>query len=90
MIGAIKKAAWFIWDFLIPRFITEDVAVRIEGTGMGWSSVEIVCCMDDVQPWEKFDGIAEVDAFQWLGFGITYRVGNFRPWGTAPRGDGNA
>jgi len=30
--------------------------------------------------WLLFDGIAEVDYFTWLGFGITYRIGNFRNW----------
>lgn len=89
MIGAIKKAARFAWGVLIPRFITEDVALRYAGNGLedGWGCYEIVCAMVDVDPWETFDAIAEVDAFQWLGFGLTYRVGNLRPWGTAPWGD---
>ena len=89
MIGAIKKAASFAWDFLIPRFITEDVALRYAGNGLeeGWGCSEIVCSMEDVEPGERFDGIAEVDAFMWFGIGVTYRVGNFRAWGTSPRGD---
>lgn len=89
MIGAIKKAAWFAWDFLIPRFITEDVALRYAGNGLedGWGCYEIVCSMEDVEWCETFDAIAEVDAFQWLGFGMTYRVGNLRPWGTSSWGD---
>lgn len=87
MIAAIKKAARFAWDYLIPRVITEDVAVAMVGGGENWDAFEIVCSMEDVEPGERFDGIAEVDAFQWLGFGMTYRVGNFRPWGTSPWGD---
>ncbi len=73
MIAAIKKAARFAWDYLIPRFITEDVAVAMVGS-------EIVCSMEDVEPGERFDGIADVDAFMWFGIGVTYRVGNFRKW----------
>ena len=80
MIAAIKKAARFAWDYLIPRFITEDVAVSMVGGGENWDAFEIVCSMSDVQPGEVFDGVAEVDAFQWLGFGVTYRIGSFRKW----------
>ena len=87
MIAAIKKAARFAWDYLIPRFITEDVAVAMVGGWENWDAFEIVCSMEDVEPGERFDGIAEVDAFMWFGIGVTYRVGNFRAWGTSPRGD---
>lgn len=80
MIAAIKKAASFAWDYLIPRFITEDVAVAMVGSGGNWDAFEIVCSMEDVEPGERFDGIAEVDAFMWFGIGVTYRVGNFRKW----------
>lgn len=78
---------WFLFDFLVPRFITEDVAVsRSPGEDSGnWECWVIECAMSDVQPGERFDGIAEVDAFTWLGFGITYRIGNFRPWEGAER-----
>lgn len=87
MIAAIKKAARFAGDYLIPRFITEDVAVAMVGSGDNWDTFEIVCSMEDVEPGERFDGIAEVDAFMWFGIGVTYRVGNFRAWGSDPWGD---
>lgn len=88
MIAAIKKAARFACDYLIPRFITEDVAVAMVGSGDNWDAFEIVCSMEDVEPGERFDGIAEVDAFMWFGIGVTYRVGNFRAWGGSdPWGD---
>ena len=87
MIAAIKKAARFAWDYLIPRFITEDVAVAMVGGGENWDAFEIVCSMEDVASGERFDGIAEVDAFMWFGIGVTYRVGNFRAWGSDPWGD---
>lgn len=86
MIEKIKIAARFAWDVLVPRFITEDVALKHMGDGdpADWASYDIVCAMEDVQPGEMFDGVATVDAFQFLGMGITYRIGNFRPW---PRGN---
>ena len=88
VVAAIKSFALFAWDVLIPRFVSEDVALRYVGDEITtdrteWSAYEIVCCMEDVDWWETFDAIAEVDAFQWLGFGITYRIGNFRKWGAA-------
>jgi hypothetical protein len=67
-----KAALWFVWDFLIPRFITEDVALRYVGddftaTWSEWDDYEIACSLMDVEPGECFDGIATVDAFQFLG-----------------------
>lgn len=75
-------ASWlrFAADILIPRFITEDVALMRVGPGSGWDDFEIACSMIDVQPGERFDGVASVDAFQWLGFGFAYRIGDFRVW----------
>ena len=90
MIETLKRAAWFVWDFLIPRFITEDVALRYVGDEFTtdwreWDSFELVCSMADVYPAERFDGIAQANSFTWLGFGATYRVSNFRPWPGAAR-----
>ncbi len=86
MIDKIKFAILFAWNVLVPRFITEDVALRYVGDDFTapwseWDDWEIACSLDDVQPGESFDGIATVDAFQFLGIGITYSIGNFRPWG---------
>ena len=53
---------------------------RHGGRRGNWDAFEIVCSMEDVEPGERFDGIAEVDAFMWFGIGVTYRVGNFRKW----------
>lgn len=79
-----KAIAAFIWD-MAPRFITEDVALRYVGdpittTRSEWGDYEIECSLSDVEPGESFDGIATVDSFVFLWFGITYRVGNFRAW----------
>ncbi len=73
----LRRAA----DILVPRFLTEDVALRFVGgdrTGLG--TYEIVCCMNDVLPGEAFDAVATVDSFSWLNIGITARVRNVRPW----------
>lgn len=74
--------ALFVWDFIIPRFITEDVALRyVPGCDPAdWGAYEIVCSLSDVEPGEVFDAVATVDAFSFLFFGITYRIGNFRAW----------
>lgn len=66
---------------LIPRFITEKVAIEHNGgEDGGWADWDIVCSLEDVEPGEVFDGIATVDAFTWLGRGVTYRIGDFQPW----------
>lgn len=72
----------FLIDILVPRFITEDVALSFSGHGAAtdWGNYAIVCSMADVGPDEWFDGVATVDSFQFLGFGVTYRIGNFRRW----------
>lgn len=75
----------FALDFIVPRFITEDVALRYVGDPVApnmseWGDYEIACSLADVQPGEEFDGIGSVDAFQFIGFGLVYRVGNFRPF----------
>lgn len=63
-------------DLIIPRFITEDVALHDNGQGY-----EIVCCMDDVQPGERFDGVATMRCFNLFGSGIwPKQVGEVRPW----------
>lgn len=69
-------------DWLVPRFITEDVALEYNGAGdrADWNSYDIVCSMEDVSYGERFDGVATVDAFQFFGCGITYRIGDFRNW----------
>ena len=83
LLDKAKTAGLFLWDFLIPRFITEDVALRYVGddftaTWSEWDDYEIACSLTDVEPGEYFDGIAEVDCFTWLGIGFAYRLGNFR------------
>lgn len=81
MTNEIKRLAQFAWDYLIPHFTTYDVAIERISDGNRWGDFEIVCCLCDVEPGERFDGVATVDSFEFLGLGITYRIGNYRPWG---------
>jgi hypothetical protein len=80
LLSKAKAAALFLWG-LFPRFISEDVALRYVGSDPDdWSGYEIACSMEDLEPGERFDAIATVDAFSFLVFGMTYRIGNFRPF----------
>lgn len=65
-------------DILVPRFVTEDVAVK----QVGRSSIhEIVCSMKDVRPGERFDGVATMRTFNLFGFGLfPAQVGDVRRW----------
>ena len=87
MIAAIKKAARFAWEYLIPHFETEEVALTYIGDDFTvdqseWSAYEIICPLKCVEPGEEFMAIAEANSVTWLGIGITYRIGNYRPWPT--------
>lgn len=75
-----------ILEIVIPRFTTEDVALQRTQPGNSWECFDIVCAMDDVQEYERFDGIATVDSFVFLGIGFTYKIANFRPWSDLPSG----
>lgn len=72
---------------LVPRFVTEDVALIISDRDDGKTVFDIACSMEDVLPGEEFDAIATVDAFTWVNVGIPYRVRNTRPW-AAPQSGG--
>lgn len=68
-------------DLLVPRFITDDVAMRyVGGPTDDFDSYEIVCHMKDVRLGERFSAVASVESFVWLNFGVSLRIGNFRPW----------
>ena len=81
MIARALRPLCIAAGLLVPRVLTEDVALRFVGgdrTDLG--SYDIVCCMNDVQPGDAFDAVATVDSFGWLNIGITARVRNVRPW----------
>lgn len=70
----------FAADIIVPRFITEEVALAHVGPGRDWDDYHLVCSLSAVRPGERFDGVATVDSFTWLGMGLTYRVRDFRLW----------
>ncbi|HCK4323262.1 TPA: hypothetical protein N0J77_002684 [Pseudomonas aeruginosa] len=66
-----------ILDILIPRFITERVALLEANDG----HLEIACALSDVRPGERFDAIATMRGFNLLGRIIFPRmIGAPRPW----------
>lgn len=63
-------------DIIVPRFITEDVALEFDG-----DHYMVVCCMADVRPGERFDGIGTMRTFNLFGVAIFPKhVGEVRPW----------
>lgn len=70
------------FDIVIPRFKTEDVAVAIIFCHhCDEPHAQPVCCMDDVDPWEHFDGIMTMSCFNLFGYGLFPRqVSEIRPW----------
>lgn len=55
--------------FLIPHFVTEDVAVVWGMDG----ELTVVCSMDAVEPDETFDGVARVQCFTLFGWAWFYK-----------------
>lgn len=63
-------------DILLPRFITEEVALRDDG-----DHLVIACSMRDVKPGETFAAVGSIRSFNLLGQAIFPRtVGEPRPW----------
>lgn len=83
LIGAFILACRGGWSFLrfaadrlVPRFLTEDVAVASRG-----DVPDVVCSMLDIEPGEEFAGIATVRSFTWFGLCFLPRqIGAIRPW----------
>lgn len=69
-------------DILVPRFLTEDVAVSVTYCGhCDEPHLQPVCAMTDVEPGERFDGIMTMRCFNLFGRGLFARqVGEIRPW----------
>lgn len=63
----------FLYDFLIPHWVTENVAY----VGNGPEDFYILCAEDDLNEFDIYDGIAESKALAWLFWGffatITFR-----------------
>ena len=54
-----------LFEFIIPRFVSENVAVKKGGPG----EYHIVCCEDDLKPGDSYDFLAPCKSISWLGFG---------------------
>lgn len=69
-------------DILIPRFVTEDVAVEIDYCDhCDHPHPFPVCAMVDIEPDDAFDGIATMKCFNLFGFALWPEVvGAVRPW----------
>lgn len=63
----------FLYDFLIPHWVTEDVALVYQG-----DEFEILCCVDDLTDDDVYDGLATSKAIAWLWFGFFGTLNNFR------------
>lgn len=66
-------------DLLVPRFITEDV-VYFNGDDEGGEYYEFQFPLALVMPGERFDGIALVRSFTWLGFAFFTKIIEQRPF----------
>ena len=69
-----------ILDILLPRFITEEVALRDDG-----DHLVIACALADVKAGEEFPAIATVRAFNLFGLALFPKmIGEPRDWPSAP------
>lgn len=66
--------------FVVPHFVTEDLAVSRRPDG----GYDIVCSMEDVDDDEEFDGIVSMTCLAWLWWGISVQFGEqnveVKPW----------
>ena len=64
-------------DILVPRFVTEDVAVKQVGRS---SLHEHVSPMKDITPSARYDGVATMCTFKLLGYRLfSKQIGEVRP-----------
>jgi hypothetical protein len=66
----MKNFLMFLWEILIPRIVTEDVAVNWEPDG----TVDIVCSVSGLYPDEKHMGVCSITSLSWLGYGFFGRI----------------
>jgi len=72
----MKKRLARIIDIVMPRFITEEVALIDTG-----DRYEPVCSMVDVQDGERFDAVATFRSFNLFGIGLRPKmIGKVKPW----------
>lgn len=75
----IKESIQFLknlFDFIVPRFITEDVALIDNG-----EKLEIACPFDRIEDGVNYAGIVSVSSFTFLGRAFFVKqVGEVRPF----------
>lgn len=69
----MKSFLRFVYDFLIPHFHTEKVAY----VGDPDKDIEILCCVDDLQADDYYDGIATAKSIAWLFWGFCATISDF-------------
>lgn len=69
-----------ILDILLPRFITEEVALVDAG-----DHLEVACALADVKPGEAFAAVATIRSFNLLGRALFPKmIGEPRDWNATP------
>lgn len=72
----LRTAVWFV----VPHFSSSEVALRRVGYLSDWMDYEIECFVEDAKPGQVFDAVATADTFEWMWFGMVYRLRDFRYW----------
>ena len=78
----VKKILSVIYDFAVPRFIEEDVAVNVEFMNNGKEVLIIdIYPLALVEPPVRFDGVVRVRYFNLFGFALfTKPISKLKPF----------
>lgn len=78
----VKKILSVIYDFAVPRFIEEDVAVNVEFINNGKEVLIIdIYPLALVEPPLRFDGVIRVRYFNLFGFALfTKPISKLKPF----------
>lgn len=78
----VKKILSVIYDFAVPRFVEEDVAVNIEFINNGKEVLIIdIYPLALVEPPVRFDGVIRVRYFNLFGFALfTKPISKLKPF----------
>jgi len=68
---------WFAVLFFVPRFVTEDVALEIDGD----DEYSVVCPMALIEDGERYDAVVTATSFIFMFWGWAVRIeSEIRPW----------
>ena len=67
MKNIIYEFLLFLYEFLIPRFVYDEVAI-IGDPRIG--DFEILCITDDLLDFDHYEFTGMIKSFSWLGFGF--------------------